>query len=61
MIGAELGKAIFALGVLILAGALALLPFLEHDSAEFVVTTLAAVAGGLILVLVVVGVRMQRH
>lgn len=61
MIAAELGKAIFAIGAMILSMSLLLLPFLERGSAGFVVTVFAALTGGLIILLVAVAVRVQRH
>ncbi len=61
MIAAELGKAIFAIGAMILSMSLLLLPFLDRSSAEFVVTVFAALIGVLLLALVAVAVRAQRH
>jgi len=61
VIAAELGKAIFAIGAMILSMSLLLLPFLDRSSAEFVVTVFAALIGVLLLALVAVAVRAQRH
>ena len=61
MIPAELGKAIFAVGAMVLSMSLLLLPFLERGSAEFLVTVFAALTGVLILLVAVVAVRAQRH
>ena len=61
MIAAELGKAIFAIGAMILSMSLLLLPFLDRNSAEFFVTVFAALIGVFMLALVAVAVRSQRH
>jgi predicted MFS family arabinose efflux permease len=53
----EFLQAAFRLGVLIVVLALAMLPFQPRASAEFVVTVLAAVIGGLFLLAVVLMVR----
>lgn len=44
---AQILRAGFRIGVLVLGLALAMLPFQPRDSAEFVVTVLAALVGGL--------------
>ena len=54
----QIGRAAFALAIFITVMGLLLLPFLERDSAEFVVTVLAIGAGSLTLVLVAVLARI---
>lgn len=61
MIPSELGKAVFAIAAFVTLAALGLLPFLARNSAEFVVTVLAAIAGGLTILLLAVLVRLERH
>ena len=57
----QIGRAAFAVAVFVtLTGAL-LLPFLERDSAEFVVTVLSIVAGGLTILLIAILARLGRH
>jgi hypothetical protein len=57
----QIGRAAFALAIFIAVTGLLLLPFLERDSAEFVVTVLAIAAGGLTLVLIAILARLGRH
>jgi hypothetical protein len=57
----QLGRAGFSLAIFITVTGLLLLPFLEPDSAEFVVTVLAVAAGGLTLLLIAVLARLGRR
>lgn len=54
----ELLRGGFRIAFLILVGALALLPFEPRGSAEFVVTVLAAVAGGIFVLGIALLARM---
>jgi hypothetical protein len=57
----QVGRAAFTLAIFVtMAGAL-LLPFLERNSAEFVVTVLGIIAGGLTIVLIAILARLGRH
>ncbi len=55
-----MGRAAFTLAAFITTASLLLLPFLARDSAEFVVTVLAALSGGLTIALIAVLVRLGR-
>ncbi|HWQ12299.1 MAG TPA: hypothetical protein VNL77_05835 [Roseiflexaceae bacterium] len=57
----QAGRAAFSLATFITVTGLLLLPFLERDSAEFVVTVLAVAAGGLTLLLIAILARLGRH
>ncbi len=57
----QIGRAAFALAIFVDASGALLLPFLDPNSAEFVVTVLAIVAGGLTLVLIAIMARLGRH
>jgi hypothetical protein len=56
----DAGKAAFTLAVFITLAALLLLPFQPRESAEFVVTVMALVAGLVFLLAVIVVVRRSR-
>jgi hypothetical protein len=56
-----MGKAVFGLGVFITGVSVVLLPFLPTDSAEFVVTVLSALMGGLTMLLVAVFAFIARR
>ena len=47
----QTGRAAFTLAIFVTVTSVLLLPFLERDSAEFVVTVLSIIAGGLTIVL----------
>ena len=57
----QIGRAAFSLAVFVTVTSALLLPFLERDSAEFVVTVLALVAGGLTIVLIAILARLGRR
>ena len=57
----QMGRAAFALASFITVTGVLLLPFLERDSAEFVVTVLSIIAGGLTIVLIAILARLGRH
>jgi hypothetical protein len=57
----QIGRAAFALAIFVAVTGLLLLPFLERDSAEFVVTVLAIGAGGLTILLIAILARLGRH
>lgn len=57
----QTGRAGFTLAIFITATGALLLPFLERDSAEFVVTVLAIGAGALTLALIAVLTRIGRQ
>jgi hypothetical protein len=57
----EVGRAAFSLAIFVTVTSMLLLPFLERDSAEFVVTVLAFVAGGLTILLIAILARLGRH
>ena len=52
-------RAAFRVAVLILVAAIAMLPFQPQNSAEFVVTVLAAIVGLIFMAIVYVVVRMS--
>ena len=57
----QLGRTAFSLAIFITVTGALLLPFLERDSAEFVVTVLSIVAGGLTILLIAILARLGRH
>jgi hypothetical protein len=57
----QIGRVGFSLAIFVSATGLLLLPFLERDSAEFVVTVLAIAAGGLTMLLIAILARLGRH
>ena len=57
----QTGRAAFTLAIFVAVTGLLLLPFLERDSAEFVVTVLSIIAGGLTIVLIAILARLGRH
>ena len=57
----QTGRAAFILAIFVTVTSLLLLPFLERDSAEFVVTVLSIIAGGLTIVLIAILARLGRH
>jgi hypothetical protein len=57
----QVGRAGFSLAIFVTVTGILLLPFLERDSAEFVVTVLAIAAGGLTLLLIAILARLGRH
>jgi hypothetical protein len=57
----QLGRTAFSLAIFVVVTAALLLPFLERDSAEFVVTVLSIVAGGLTILLIAILARLGRH
>jgi hypothetical protein len=57
----QLGRTAFSLAIFVIMTAVLLLPFLERDSAEFVVTVLSIVAGGLTILLIAILARLGRH
>jgi hypothetical protein len=57
----QTGRAAFALAIFVAVTSALLLPFLERDSAEFVVTVLSLIAGGLTLLLIAIVARLGRH
>jgi hypothetical protein len=57
----QTGRAAFALASFVAVTGVLLLPFLERDSAEFVVTVLSIIAGGLTIVLIAILARLGRH
>ena len=57
----QTGRAAFSLAIFVTMTSLLLLPFLERDSAEFVVTVLSVIAGGLTIVLIAILARLGRH
>jgi hypothetical protein len=57
----QIGRAAFTLAVFVTVTGALLLPFLERDSAEFVVTVLSIIAGGLTIVLIAILARLGRH
>ena len=57
----QTGRAAFALARFVTVSSALLLPFLERDSAEFVVTVLAIAAGGLTILLISILARLGRH
>ncbi len=57
----QIGRAAFSLAIFITMTGVLLLPFLERDSAEFIVTVLAIAAGGLTILLIAILARLGRH
>ncbi len=56
----QTGRAAFSIAAFITVTGLLLLPFLERDSAEFVVTVLAVIVGGVMLVVVAILARLSQ-
>ena len=57
----QIGRAAFSLAIFIIVTGALLLPFLERNSAEFVVTVLGILAGGLTMLLIAILARLGRH
>ena len=57
----QLGRAAFAVASFVTVTGMLLLPFLERDSAEFVVTVLSIIAGGLTISLIAILAYFGRH
>jgi hypothetical protein len=57
----QTGRAAFTLAIFVTVTSALLLPFLERDSAEFVVTVLSIIAGGLTILLIAILARLGRH
>ena len=57
----QLGRAAFGVASFVIVTGALLLPFLERDSAEFVVTVLSIIAGGLTMVMVAILAYLGRH
>jgi hypothetical protein len=57
----QTGRAAFSLAIFVAVTGLLLLPFLERNSAEFVVTVLAIIAGGLTILLIAILARLGRN
>jgi hypothetical protein len=57
----QLGRAAFGVASFITITGVLLLPFLERDSAEFVVTVLSIIAGGLMISLIAILAYFGRH
>ena len=57
----QLGRVAFGIASFVIVTGALLLPFLERDSAEFVVTVLGIAAGGLTVALVVILAYVGRH
>jgi hypothetical protein len=57
----QIGRVAFSMAVFISVTGALLLPFLERDSAEFVVTVLSIIAGGLTILLIAILARLGRH
>ena len=57
----QLGRAAFAVASFVCVTGVLLLPFLERDSAEFVVTVLSIIAGGLTISLIAILAYFGRH
>jgi hypothetical protein len=51
----------FALAIFVAITGVLLLPFLDRNSAEFVVTVLSIIAGGLTILLIAILARLGRH
>jgi hypothetical protein len=51
----------FALAIFVAITGALLLPFLDRNSAEFVVTVLSIIAGGLTILLIAILARLGRH
>jgi hypothetical protein len=57
----QVGRAAFALAIFVAVTGVLLLPFLDRNSAEFVVTVLSIIAGGLTILLIAILARLGRH
>jgi cytosine/uracil/thiamine/allantoin permease len=57
----QLGKAAFVIAVFITVTSLVMLPFQPRNSAEFVVTVLSAIIGGIMLAIIAVLTRLARR
>jgi hypothetical protein len=57
----QVGRAAFALAIFVTVTSALLLPFLDRGSAEFVVTVLSLIAGGLTILLIAILARLGRH
>jgi len=57
----QIGRAALSLAIFVTVTSALLLPFLERDSAEFVVTILALAAGGLAILLIAILTRLGRR
>ncbi len=57
----QIGRAAFTIAVFVTVTGALLLPFLERESAEFVVTVLSIIAGGLTILLIAILARLGRH
>jgi hypothetical protein len=57
----QVGRAAFALAIFVAVTGVLLLPFLERNSAEFVVTVLSIIAGSLTMLLIAILARLGRH
>ena len=57
----QMGRAAFAVASFVTITGVLLLPFLERDSAEFVVTVLSIIAGGLTIALIGILAYLGRH
>ncbi len=59
--GPQVGRVAFALAIFVAITGVLLLPFLDRNSAEFVVTVLSIIAGGLTILLIAILARLGRH
>jgi hypothetical protein len=57
----QVGRVAFALAIFVAVTGVLLLPFLDRNSAEFVVTVLSIIAGGLTILLIAILARLGRH
>jgi hypothetical protein len=57
----QIGRTAFSLAIFVTVMGVLLLPFLERDSAEFVVTVLSIVVGALTILLIAILARLGRH
>jgi hypothetical protein len=57
----QVGRVAFALAIFVAITGVLLLPFLDRNSAEFVVTVLSIIAGGLTILLIAILARLGRH
>ena len=57
----QIGRVAFSMAIFVTVTGAVLLPFLERDSAEFVVTVLSIIAGGLTILLIAILARLGRH
>jgi len=57
----QMGRAAFGVASFVTITGVLLLPFLERDSAEFVVTVLSIIAGGLTIFLIAILAYFGRH